>query len=154
MSPDLNSRVTNTSLIHLLFSPFVSLRIVSLLSALSMLMLADGIFLLWVGQRIGGLPALAYSALIGIIGGILFALRAGAIKRKILEQSSKGGVQVRLVQQYGGMVVLLIPMVLPGIVSSGVALILYLPVLCRLVGWFMVGLNKATVAEVQQHLAW
>lgn len=153
MSPEQQPRVSNTSLIQFLFSPYVSLRIVSMLSALGIVMLADGILLLWVAQRIGGLPALAYSSMIGILGGFLFILRAGALKRKILDQASKGVLQGRLVQQYGGMVVLLIPMVLPGIISSAGALVLYLPIFCRAVGWFMLGLNKSATSEVQQHLA-
>jgi UPF0716 family protein affecting phage T7 exclusion len=153
MSPEYRTRVPNSAFIRFLFSPYMSLRILSFLSALSILMLADGILLLWIAQRIGGLPALAYSALVGILGGSLFAMRAGALKRKITEQASNGMVQLGLVQQYGGMVLLLIPMILPGFISSGVAFLFYLPAFCRALGWLILGINKSVASEVQQVLA-
>ena len=141
------------SLLFLLYRPFFGWQLLAYLSGFAILLGIDSLSSMFLASHIGGFAAIGYGGALSILGGVLFVTKAEALRRRIIDEGRKGISSPRTLYQYGGVLVLLVPMMFPGIFSSALALVFYLPPLCRWVGRHVLGLRGSDVAEIQQHIS-
>jgi len=141
------------SLVFLLYRPFFGWQLLGYLSGFGVLLGLDSLSLMYLASRVGAFGAIGYGGALSVFGGVLFVAKAEALRHRIIAEGRKGISSPLTLYQYGGVLVLLIPMMFPGVFSSILALVLYLPPLSRWVGRRVLGLGPVELAEIQQHIS-
>lgn len=137
----------------LLFSRVFVARMVAVLAGLAILIVADTLGLMFLGQSWGAYGALGWSGLASLLITVLVILRLQAARALLLERLKAGQLSSGILYRYIGLAVVVIPAILPGPVSLGLCLFLYIPGMRWLVGRLVLGARSDVRRALVQHLA-
>lgn len=138
--------------ILLFFSRRFVLRVLSLCAGGGILIVADTLALMYVGQFIGAYAAVAWSGIASLVVAGLFLFKLKVSRNLLLESMENGQLSWGTIYRYVGLAALIVPGMLPGPFSTGICLLLYTPPLRWLMGRVIIGKNEELRSVLVQHL--